>query len=351
MSPLWNRTLLPPRALGQIARHLLIAALFTAGLFSVIWPAEVAQAAAPPDRTLHQDAPAEGQEEVSSRSPEPAPSEEAPLADEAPSPDTGPVVEQPPAAPAQADAPALLPSAAPAPAPPPAPSHTQIYVVKAGDTLYSIARRFNVGVDTLAAANKLASVDAIREGQKLVVPVVAAASTEPPTPIPPTPPADAPVEKPSAIPISLFPTAPPVLAPTPAGSPGVSVTTARVPKLVWPIDRKPPRIEVTQSFHPAHRAIDIGAPEKTAIKAAAAGVVRLIEKTETPYGWVMVIDHGSDISTWYAHLSSFSVKKGDKVDAGQKIGEVGNTGRSTGPHLHFELRIRNTPINSRPALP
>jgi murein DD-endopeptidase MepM/ murein hydrolase activator NlpD len=80
-------------------------------------------------------------------------------------------------------------------------------------------------------------------------------------------------------------------------------------------------------------------------------VVRLIEKTETPYGWVMAIDHGNDISTWYAHLSSFSVKKGDKVEAGQKIGEVGNTGRSTGPHLHFELRIRNTPINPRPALP
>jgi murein DD-endopeptidase MepM/ murein hydrolase activator NlpD len=355
-----NRTLLPPRALGQAARALLIVALLGAGPSSTVWPVGVARAAALPDITVHQDAPGG----VSTPSPDPAPNGETPPAsaegapaEEAPAPDAGSVVEQPSAAPpTQADAPVLLPSAAPASASPPSPSHTQLYVVKAGDTLFSIARRFNVGVDSLAAANKLTSVDAIREGQKLVVPVVAAASTEPPTPIPPTPipstpPADAPVEKPSAIPISLFPTAPSVLVPTPTGSPSVNVTTARVPKLVWPIDRKPPRIEVTQSFHPAHRAIDIGAPEKTAIKAAAAGVVRLIEKTETPYGWVMVIDHGNDISTWYAHLSSFSVKKGDKIDAGQKIGEVGNTGRSTGPHLHFELRIKNTPINPRLALP
>ncbi len=354
-----NRWFCLPRGAGPLVRALVIVSLLMSGPAPVAMPALAAE---PRGLELGQEPPAE--------EPEPAPTAEgAPLdgaAEAGPAPEAAPVAEEPPTStgsgqaaelPAQTDAPAAAPpaqadgsAATPRSVTAPTVTQTRSYVVKAGDTLYSIARRHGVGVDALVAANKLASADAIREGQKLLLPLVAAASSEQPTPLPPAP-ADGPGAKHSEIPITLFPTAPPALQPTPTGSPSISVTTARLPKLVWPIDRKPPRIEVTQSFHPAHRALDIGAPENTAIKAAAGGVVRLLEKTETPYGWVLVIDHGNDISTWYAHLSAFAVKKGDRVEAGQKIGEVGNTGRSTGPHLHFELRIKNTPINPRLALP
>ncbi len=93
-----------------------------------------------------------------------------------------------------------------------------------------------------------------------------------------------------------------------------------------------------------HEGLDISAPRLTPILAPSEGVVTY-RGERSGYGKVLVIDHGFNISTRYAHLSEFFVKVGDRIKRGQKIGSVGNTGRSTGPHLHYEVRVHNIPQN------
>jgi murein DD-endopeptidase MepM/ murein hydrolase activator NlpD len=85
----------------------------------------------------------------------------------------------------------------------------------------------------------------------------------------------------------------------------------------------------------------------TAIRAAAAGKVIMAE-SEDGYGNVLVIDHGNQVATAYAHMSSFGVKVGDVVARGQIIGKAGATGYATGPHLHFEYRVAGAPIDPMP---
>lgn len=93
-----------------------------------------------------------------------------------------------------------------------------------------------------------------------------------------------------------------------------------------------------------HEGIDFTAEMGTAIKAAAAGVVITVER-HPQYGNMVEIDHGNDLVTRYAHSSKVFVKPGALVRRGQKIAEVGSSGRSTGPHLHFEVRIRGVAQN------
>lgn len=80
------------------------------------------------------------------------------------------------------------------------------------------------------------------------------------------------------------------------------------------------------------------------IYAAAAGIVKNVER-HPEYGNVVDIDHGEDLVTRYAHASLVLVKEGELVKRGQHVAAVGNTGRSTGSHLHFEVRIKNVPQN------
>jgi len=93
-----------------------------------------------------------------------------------------------------------------------------------------------------------------------------------------------------------------------------------------------------------HEGIDFTAETGTPIKAAAAGVVLTVEN-HPQYGNMVEIDHGNELTTRYAHASKITVRQGALVRRGQKIAEVGSSGRSTGPHLHFEVRIRGVAQN------
>jgi murein DD-endopeptidase MepM/ murein hydrolase activator NlpD len=87
-----------------------------------------------------------------------------------------------------------------------------------------------------------------------------------------------------------------------------------------------------------HRGVDVGAPQGSAIRATADGIVRAAGP-RGGYGNAVEVDHGNGLTTLYAHASELLVAPGEIVRAGQEIGRVGSTGRSTGPHLHFEVRV------------
>lgn len=95
----------------------------------------------------------------------------------------------------------------------------------------------------------------------------------------------------------------------------------------------------------AHKGIDIAAPNGTPIYAAADGVVKTAGMNNGGYGNLVVIDHGNGVETYYGHCSRIYTKVGRSVKAGDKIAAVGSTGRSTGNHLHFEIRNNGSQIN------
>lgn len=106
------------------------------------------------------------------------------------------------------------------------------------------------------------------------------------------------------------------------------------------LNRKHPILKVRRP----HYGIDYAAPKGTAVRAAAGGRV-IFAGSKSGYGKVVEIMHDSGLKTLYGHLNSYSVKKGQRVKSGQKIAKVGNSGLSTGPHLHFGLYKNNRPIN------
>jgi murein DD-endopeptidase MepM/ murein hydrolase activator NlpD len=99
------------------------------------------------------------------------------------------------------------------------------------------------------------------------------------------------------------------------------------------------RIDPFTGMSALHQGLDFPAPVGTTVLSAAGGVV-VTQEVQPNYGFVIEVDHGNEVLTRYAHLSRSFVKKGDLIKRGQKMAEVGNTGRSTGPHLHFEVLVR-----------
>jgi murein DD-endopeptidase MepM/ murein hydrolase activator NlpD len=93
-----------------------------------------------------------------------------------------------------------------------------------------------------------------------------------------------------------------------------------------------------------HTGVDISSTYGDAVHATADGVV--IEAAEHGgYGRLVIVDHGYGVTTWYGHLSSYNVPAGIHIKRGQVIGYVGTSGRSTGPHVHYEVRINDAPVN------
>ncbi len=121
-----------------------------------------------------------------------------------------------------------------------------------------------------------------------------------------------------------------------SGSPSVS-------GFIWPANGS-----LTSNFGPRwgrmHSGIDIAAPYGAPVWAAKAGRVA-IASWYGGYGNLVVIDHGGGVTTWYGHNSSFAVSVGQQVSQGQVIAGCGSTGNSTGPHVHFEIRINGSPVN------
>ncbi|HOJ93183.1 MAG TPA: M23 family metallopeptidase, partial [Dictyoglomaceae bacterium] len=129
-----------------------------------------------------------------------------------------------------------------------------------------------------------------------------------------------------------------------------NVQKAQKGKLSWPVIGS-----ISSKFgmrpHPilggaplSHTGIDIAVAYGTPIKAAASGKV-IYAGWYGGYGNLIILDHGGNISTLYGHLSKIVVKIGEEVAEGEIIGYVGSTGLSTGPHLHFEVRVNGSPVD------
>jgi murein DD-endopeptidase MepM/ murein hydrolase activator NlpD len=126
------------------------------------------------------------------------------------------------------------------------------------------------------------------------------------------------------------------------GSKNIARTVAPIPGVVgegnfiWPTTGT-----ITQKYSWYHQAVDIANKSNPAVVAAATGTVVTAGWNAGGYGNYVVVDHGNGYQTLYAHMlnGSVVVKAGDKVNRGQKLGMMGSTGRSTGTHLHFEIKM------------
>jgi murein DD-endopeptidase MepM/ murein hydrolase activator NlpD len=122
----------------------------------------------------------------------------------------------------------------------------------------------------------------------------------------------------------------------------------------WPLAK---HYSVTSEFGPRkdpragawrkHTGVDLSAPKGTPVLATAPGRVVFGGRDRGGYGKLVKLDHGNGIQTWYAHLSRRAVRQGERVHRGQQVGRVGNTGRTTGSHLHYEVRLHGQAVDPR----
>lgn len=110
-------------------------------------------------------------------------------------------------------------------------------------------------------------------------------------------------------------------------------------------------VKVSQNYKFFHPGVDFDGETGDEIKSIKSGVVEHVEYSNVGYGKHVIIDHGNNLKTLYAHLSKIEVKVGDNVSTTTVLGEMGSTGRSTGSHLHFEVRNNGIPINPMSVLP
>ena len=264
---------------------------------------------------------------------------------------------QPSLAPVQSTQSATL--AAPMPAASPTlkavPENAYIHVIESGESLYTIARRYNVTAQAIVQANGMGSPDKIYVGQKVIIPgMTAKASTQVAS--------IAPVEKmPAAKPLQPAPAAPektaaikdPALV-DPETSPVQPVAKAAViepvmsgaDKFRWPISGK----VISDFITTKGTGINIEAPEGASVRAAENGQVIYVGSGVEGYGNLILIRHANGYVSAYAHLKSVAVNKGDNVTRGDNIGAAGMTGSVSRPQLHFELRKGATPVDPVPLL-
>jgi len=198
------------------------------------------------------------------------------------------------------------------------------YTFISGDNIDAVATRFRVAVDRVRLANPGVDLNALSVGSEIFLPGARPVTVPAPTP-----------------------------RPRPSGT-GQAPTVTGNAQYRWPVMG---RISSTFGWrrHPItrrndfHTGIDIRASRGTPIRAARDGRVTFAGWMGA-YGNTVVIDHGGGHSTLYAHASAILVRQGERVTTGQTIARVGSTGRSTGPHLHFEVRVNNRAVDPRPLM-
>ena len=143
-----------------------------------------------------------------------------------------------------------------------------------------------------------------------------------------------------------------------SSAPVKGVLARRYPKLPaykgayrWPLGAGIVSSEFGRRWHKPHQGLDIAADEGEPVYASAAGEVLYADSRMRGYGNVVILRHDSSMTTLYAHNQILKVRLGDKVEQGQVIALLGSTGHSTGPHVHFEMRRTNVPLDPRGVLP
>jgi len=197
--------------------------------------------------------------------------------------------------------------------------------VQPADTIYSIAKKYNPDNDT-AGANPQKIVDfPFNDFLDDETFALAVSSSE---------------DDYIFVPDGVKPEPKPVRRQYFAQIPQAPIESAAPGIFSWPLSGG-----ISQFFSWWHRAIDITQDIGVPIAAAAAGRVTVIDPSTWGYGYHVIIDHGNGYQTLYAHLADFSVGVGQSVSAGQTVGHVGLTGRTTGAHLHFEIRQNGVLVN------
>jgi murein DD-endopeptidase MepM/ murein hydrolase activator NlpD len=213
-----------------------------------------------------------------------------------------------------------------------------VHIVAPGQTLFRISQAYQVKIAVITEANRLKPSTPLKVGQRLFIPgVKAVKKVEAYRPLT--------LSEREVLERSLSED---VTAPPPTEPPRPHVKTDAA--LVWPIVGP-----INSPFGPRwgkfHAGIDIGSPHYQEVVAAADGEVIYANDTGGALGKAVVLQHGRGLHTVYAHLSIIIAREGDTVRQGQAVGGVGETGRATGPHLHFEVRKNGVALNPEEHLP
>jgi murein DD-endopeptidase MepM/ murein hydrolase activator NlpD len=131
--------------------------------------------------------------------------------------------------------------------------------------------------------------------------------------------------------------------------PAMSFAESSYTPSIWPVlghvtDAFGARLDPFSGEGAFHTGVDVASDYGAPVHATADGIVSMADN-HAGYGRLVVVDHGFGITTWYAHLSAFSAIAGARVKRGEVIGYTGISGRSTGPHVHYEVRMNNAPVN------
>jgi len=204
------------------------------------------------------------------------------------------------------------------------------HIVKPGENLYRLSRYYGVPVADIREANDISDVRGLQIGQKLVIPNGSKAA-------PSASLATASNRKPRA-----------ARAPRSSGKHRAQRHTDLA--FDWPVDGKM-NSKFGDRHGRNHDGIDISAKSGTPVRAAEAGRVIHSGRGLGDYGKVVIVKHAGRYSTVYAHNRKNRVRKGEFVEKGQIIAEVGKTGNATGPHVHFEVRRDREPENPLMYLP